>query len=154
MKIYIGADHRGYSMKEQLKSWLISQGQDVIDCGNDHLDPDDDYVDFGLSIARKITEHYAHSHDEHSAIGIGLCGSGVGVSIIGNRIKGVRCSLSMSPDHARHARENDHANMLALASEYIDLDTAKDIITTFMKSSPRRVEKYLRRVRKLDSIKE
>lgn len=152
MKIYIAADHRGFNLKEKLKLWLTQKGHDVIDCGNDHLDPQDDYVDFGLAIARKLAEDITHSHKPEPALGIGICGSGVGMTIAANRIKGIRAALSTSPDHIKHARENDHVNILALPAEYIDASVARDIVTAFLTTSSRRIPKYIRRSQKLDQI--
>lgn len=149
MTIYICADHRGYSLKETLKPWLTTLGHTVIDCGNTHLDPQDDYTDFGITLARKLAEDLSHGSE---ALAIGICGSGVGISIATNRIRGVRAALSFSPDHIKHARQNDHVNVLVLASEYIPEVEAKDIITMFLNTQPLREEKYIRRARMLDQI--
>ncbi len=152
MNVYLGADHRAFDRKEQLKEWLIENGHIVHDCGNDHYDPEDDYVDFGVYVGRKLAEALHHSPEPETTVGIALCGSGVGVSIATNRIRGVRCTLSMSVDHVVHARENDHVNCLALASEYTSLEESKDIVHAFLNTQPKKIEKYLRRSRKLDQI--
>lgn len=152
MKVFLGADHRGFQLKEQLKPWLTDQGFDVIDLGADHLDPDDDYVDFALSVARKLAEDHHHNPVPDQSIGIGICGSGIGISIAANRLKTIRAALCVSPEHAAHARKNDHANMLSLASDHTSLEEAQEIIKVFAKTKPIRTEKYLRRVQKLDAF--
>lgn len=146
MKIYIGADHRGFEMKEELVSWLQEAGHEVVDCGNDQLDPEDDFVDYGFAVAKKVA---ADATDESR--GIGICGSGIGMSIAANRVKGVRCGLSHNAKHVEHARQNDHINMLALASEWVSLDEAKEIITAFLNTEMSPKEKYARRAQKLDN---
>lgn len=188
MKIYIGADHRGFKLKEQLKIWLKNQDHEVSDCGNEKYDPQDDYPDFAKCVAKKIQStqgfigggRFTHSEvkemdspevtgepsktppdsseipfrqmadrDDH-AFGLVICGSGVGVSVMANRLKGIICALGFDPDQARHARANDHANMLAIPSDYVDLEKAKAIVKAFLNAAPKIEEKYFRRARKLD----
>ena len=79
-----------------------------------------------------------------------MCGSGIGVCITANRHKGIRCGAAYTVDQARHGRENDHVNILALAADMIKLDQAKEIVHAFVNSSPLMKEKYVRRVRKHD----
>lgn len=152
MKIYIAADHRGFALKEALKPWLIAQNHEVLDCGNDHLDPEDDYVDFGSSIAHHLAHDLDHGADPDQTYAIGICGSGVGIAIAANRIRGIRAALSLTPDHVKHARENDHVNTLSLASEFLTQEEAQTIIQTFLSTKPIRIEKYKRRAQKLDNI--
>ena len=82
--LYIGADHRGYKLKEILRVYLQELGYDFEDLGNKELNPDDDYPDFALGVAKKVAEN----PDENR--GILICGSGVGVDIVANKIKGIR----------------------------------------------------------------
>lgn len=152
MKIYLAADHRGFTLKEALKPWLLASGHEVIDCGNDRLEPEDDYVDFGISIARHLAEDLHHGADPEKTFAIGICGSGVGIAIAANRIRGIRAAQSITAPHIKHARENDHVNTLSLASEFTSEEDAKEIITTFLTTKPIRIEKYVRRARKLDEI--
>ena len=84
--IYLGADHRGFELKEVLKKRLIDEGLEVTDLGNDHLDPNDDYVDYATKVAHAASELAENR-------GVLLCGSGVGVDIAANKIDGVRCAL-------------------------------------------------------------
>lgn len=169
MKIFLAADHRGFELKEALKPWLQSLGHTLEDCGNTQLDPADDYVDFTRRAVKKLLLEYStrsvspaapstatpspdHSAPLLSATAIGICGSGIGVSIAANRSLHIRCALCMSPAHAAHARRNDHANMLALASEYVSLDQAQAIVIAFLTTEESQTEKYNRRTIKLDAL--
>lgn len=152
MKIFLAADHRGFRLKETLTSWLQTQGYEVEDCGNTHLDLEDDYVDFTRLAAEKLLaalENQPNAPLLHTTA-IAICGSGIGVSIAANRFKGIRCALCMSPEHAIHARKNDHSNMLALASEYVSTENAQAIIKAFLSTEESHEEKYTRRTLKLD----
>ncbi len=189
MIIYIGGDHRGFELKNQLRDWLVEQGHKVIDCGNEHLDAEDDYTDFAKVVAQKILKSHGDEHvpnaaediadepaftspkyknfegvatipdevDEdvlpsQDALGILICGSGIGVCITANRFKGIRCGTAFSAAHARHGRENDHINVLGLASNMVEIEQAKEIVHTFINSAPMMKEKYVRRVRKHDMM--
>lgn len=143
MTIFIGADHRGFELKEKIKQWLKEQGHDVTDCGNNNYDPEDDYVEFAEQVAKKIAQ-------SEPTFGILLCGSGIGMSIVANRYKGVRCGLGFNIEQVKHGRENDHINCLSIASDYVDFEKGKEMIGVLLHSAPKREEKYLRRVEKID----
>jgi ribose 5-phosphate isomerase B len=145
MNIFIGADHRGFELKNRLIEYLQEKNIRIEDLGNYDHDPQDDYPDF----AQKVSQAILQKPQEN--IGIVICGSGVGVSIASNRYHGIRCALTFEPDQAKHARENDHANMLALPSDYLNLDKAKDIIESFLSASPKKEDKYLRRIDKIEN---
>lgn len=168
MQIFIGADHRGFELKNKLIDWLKSEGHQVEDCGNTKYEAEDDYVDFAKAVAEKIIEagvdsggppngvaNEAWGKDEtgpaEKPLGILICGSGVGVSVAANRFKGVVCALGFDADQVAHARENDHINCLSIPSDYIDLEKAKAITNAFLTAQPKQGEKYLRRLKKLDN---
>lgn len=144
VRIYIGADHRGFALKQQLINWLKKQAYQVEDCGNIVYDPEDDYPDF----AQKVTENVVHNKN---VFGIVICGSGVGVSIAANRHRGIRCALGFNLDQVGHARANDHINVLALPADYIGEEEAKKMMDAFISTKPIGQEKYLRRLKKLDN---
>lgn len=143
MKIYIGADHRGFALKQQLIEWLKKQKYFVEDCGNTVYDPKDDYPDFAQKVAHVVTEQ--------QALGIVICGSGVGVSIGANRYKGIRCALGFNTDQVKDSRMHDHINMLALAADFTDIKQAQEMVGVFLTTQPNAQEKYLRRIKKLDT---
>jgi ribose 5-phosphate isomerase B len=144
--IYLGTDHRGFELKEQIKEFLKEQGIAFEDLGSHQLDPNDDYTDIGFLVAKKIAE----KPDENR--GILLCGSGIGVVIAANRIKRVRAGLCLSTWMAEHGRQNEDINILALASNLTDLETSKDIIKTFLNTSFLMTENYIRRKKELDEF--
>lgn len=143
MRIFIGADHRGFQLKQSLIPWLTSLGHEIVDCGNTALDGDDDYVIYAQEVARRVVA-------EPESRGIAICGSGVGVTIASNRTRGVRCGLAMSPEQVEHARTHDHINILALASEYMTEDVMHSCIETFLTAQPIMSERYLHRNLMLD----
>ena len=143
MKIFIGADHRGFELKNNLFAALQSQGHDVIDCGNTQLDPDDDFVLFAREVAEKVLA-------DEASLGIAICGSGVGVSIAANRIRGIRCGLALSPEQVAHARQNDHTNMLALASQFMTPETISACVNSFLSNTPNESPRYTHRNMMLD----
>ena len=151
MKIYMCADHRGFELKEHLSSWLTSQGHDVIDCGNNKLEPLDDFVDFTFNAAKRLQADLQND-PKSSSLAVGVCGSGIGVGMAANRLKGVRCGLSYSVAHVKHGRENDHTNMLSLAADTLAPEEAEQIVEAFLTTSPNMEEKYVRRAAKLDQV--
>lgn len=144
MKIYIGADHRGYQLKEALKLWLDSQGHDVVDCGNDHLDPGDDFPDFAFAVADAVI-------NDTASRGIVICGSGGGVTIAANKVAGIRAVSAAAPDEAVSNRQHNNINVLALAADRTDEKGAKAIITAFLTTSFLGEEKYVRRIQKIQA---
>jgi ribose 5-phosphate isomerase B len=146
MTIFIGADHRGFNLKNKLIEYLQEKNIRVEDMGNYVHDPLDDNPDYAQKVAQAVLQHPEHH------MGIIICGSGIGVAIAANRYKGIRCALGFDAQQIQHGRENDHINVLALPAEYIDLETAKKYVDTFMSAQPKMQEKYLRRVEKVDSL--
>jgi len=153
MTIFIAADHRGFELKNKLIEYLQEKNIRVEDMGNYQYDPLDDYPDFAKKVAQAVLQN------PKDFLGIVICGSGVGVSIVVNRFKGIRGALGFSPDQVKHAKENDHINVLALASDYFKngngengngLDLVKKIVDTFIETKPKMEEKYLRRIKKID----
>lgn len=142
--VYIGADHRGYQLKETLKPWFESQGIRVMDCGNHHLDIHDDYPDFAVSVGEKVAA-------EPSARGILMCGSGIGVSIAANKVKGVRASVATSPEEVVKGRRDDDMNVLALSADFLSVPEAKAMITAFLDTKYVADERFVRRLAKIQA---
>lgn len=142
MTIFFGADHKGYSLKEVLKQWVIDAGHTVIDCGNTMLDPNDDYPDFAFAVAKHVVENPDNR-------GIVICGSGAGVSIAVNKIDGIRASLAVTPEQVTDARSDDDINVIALASEYLTESQAKAIVSTFLTTAFDPQERFVRRIGKI-----
>lgn len=147
MTIFIGADHRGFELKNQLIEYLQEKDIRVEDLGNYHHDPLDDYPDFAKKVAQAVLQNLKQF------LGIVVCGSGVGVCIAVNRFQGIRCALGFEIDQVKHARENDHINILALASDYLNINKSGELIDAFLNTKPKGDDKYQRRIKKLDSLK-
>lgn len=144
MKIYIATDHRGFHLAEKLYPWIQEQGISVVHIGPEERVSGDDYADYAKDVAQKI------SQDKESR-GILLCGSGVGMDITANRAKGVRSGLGISEEQVTAGRADDNINILTIAADYIDLETAKKMVTAFLETPFKSEEKYTRRIEKIDS---
>lgn len=144
MTIFIGADHNGFELKNKLMEYLQEKNIRVEDMGNYEHDPEDDHPIFAKKVAEAVLQH------PEEFKGIVICGSGIGVTVAANRYKGIRAGLCQSEEAARHGRENDDINVLALASEYVQLEPTKKIVDTFLKTAFIPKEKYIRRSRQLD----
>jgi ribose 5-phosphate isomerase B len=143
MLIYIGADHRGFNLKESLKKSLKDQGYEVVDVGNDHLDENDDYPDFAALVAGEVAK------DPLTRRGVLICGSGVGMDVAANKFKGIRSGLVSSSDQAYLARNEDDTNVLSLAADFLIEDDAKKILSTWLQTPFSKKENYQRRLEKI-----
>ncbi|MGB9608759.1 MAG: RpiB/LacA/LacB family sugar-phosphate isomerase, partial [Minisyncoccia bacterium] len=136
MVIYLGADHRGFELKEKIKIWLKEKGYEIFDCGAEKLNPEDDYPDFAKKVALNVSKNLDYSR------GILICGSGVGVCVTANRFKKIRAGLAINPDQIFEARAHDDINILCLAADFTDEETAKKMIITFLVTSFDRKEHH------------
>ena len=100
MKVYLGADHRGFKLKEELKTWLLENDIAGEDLGADKLNPNDDYPIFAEKVARSVS---ADLEKNLKSRGIVMCGSGVGVDIVANKFHHVRSGLAISPKQIEEA---------------------------------------------------
>lgn len=146
MVIYLGADHRGFSLKEKIKEWLKEKGYEIVDCGAETLNPNDDYPDFAAIVSKNVQKNSSNAR------GILVCGSGVGMSITANRFKKIRAGLAINSDQIFEARKNDDINILCLASDFISEDFAKKIINVFLITPFESKEKYFQRIQKIDEL--
>lgn len=146
MIIYIGADHGGFALKEKLKGILANDAYTVTDLGAPTLDTNDDYPIY----ARAVGEAVGKNPDEDR--GILICRSGFGVDITANKCVGVRAALPVSPDHAYAGRHDDDINVLAIAADFMDEETAIKIVKTFLATPFSREERYLRRLQEIAKI--
>jgi ribose 5-phosphate isomerase B len=144
--IYLGADHRGYFVKERLKSWLALYGILHQDLGAPILSADDDYSDYAALVAREV----AKKPDENR--GILVCGSGAGVCVTANKFRGIRAALALNPEMARSARNDDDANVLCLAADFTSEDDAVKIADIWLHTPFGNEERYKRRISKISDI--
>lgn len=146
MILYIGADHRGFQLKEALKKFLVESGYTVNDMGNSHYDEDDDFVDFARLVVGKI------GADLYNSRGILICGSGVGVDIAANRFSDIRSALVCSPDQAMASRNDDDTNVLSIAADFTDFEQAKKIVSVWLQTPYSDEEDHKRRIAKLRDL--
>lgn len=125
MTVYIGADHRGFSLKDQIKGWLLSNNHGVIDCSKEAIDMDDDYPDIAFSVADHVSKNT-------ESFGILLCGSGGGVVIAANKVNGIRAAVGVSKDDVVHNRDHNNINILAIASDFTSYEEAKGLVSAFL----------------------
>lgn len=124
MKISMACDHGGLQLKNQVKAYLEKSGHAVIDFGTDSLESCD-YPDFAKPAALAVSKG-------ECARGIVVCTTGIGVSMVANKVKGVRCALCVNPDMAKMTRLHNDANVIALGQKYVDFETAKQIVDNFL----------------------
>lgn len=147
MKVILGADHRGFELKQQLKKYLEENQYEVIEVGSKELIETDDYPDVALKAATEVLKN-------EGSKGIVICGSGVGVCITANKVKGIRSGLGMKAEQVQSAREHDDINVLALASDYTDEKTAQELVKTFLTTSFDGKESHARRINKISAIEQ
>ncbi len=143
MKIAMASDHGGLDLKNHVKQYLEECGHQVVDFGTYTADSCD-YPDF----ARPCAEAVANGSCER---GIVVCTTGIGVSIVANKVKGVRCALCTNSDMATMTRRHNNANVLAMGQRYVDFDTAKQIVNAFL-STPFDGGRHQRRVDKIETL--
>ncbi len=146
MLIYIGADHKGFQLKEALKKKLSEWGYEIADVGNTQLDKNDDYPDFAVKVAEKINQ------EPFSRKGVLICGSGVGVDIAANKFNRVRSSLVFNADQAYQARHDDDANILSLPADFISEEDAVKILSTWLQTPFSEEPHHRRRIAKISDI--
>lgn len=146
MRIYLGADHRGYEVKEHIKTWLVANEYEVEDVGNYVFDPDDDYVDYALKVAESIEGNGTTSR------GILLCGSGHGMEIVANRFPHVRAILGFNDEVTVQGREHEDANLLVLPAEWVGNDEVVERVRMFLQTEKRDDARYVRRRERMANL--
>lgn len=124
MKIAIACDHGGYELKEMVAGFLMGTGHQVIDLGTDSAESVD-YPEYGRKCGLAVVEGEA----DH---GIVVCGTGIGISIAANKVKGVRCGLCTSVEMAELTRKHNDANVLALGGRILAAEEALNIVNAFL----------------------
>jgi ribose 5-phosphate isomerase B len=143
MKIGIGSDHGGYELKEELKKYMLEKGIEVIDYGTNDL-TSVDYPDYGKIVAEAVVKKEVER-------GVVICGTGIGISIAANKVKGIRCALCSDTYSARMSIEHNNANMIALGGRVLGVDLAKEILSAYLNSTFQG-GRHLRRIEKISEI--
>ena len=144
MKIYIGSDHGGFNIKGKIKLFLEKKGYTVEDCGPFELNPLDDYPDYVIPLAKKISKS--------KSMGIVFCRNGQGVCIATNKVKGIRAVTGFSIKEAKTTRKDDNANILCIPSDYLTLVQVKKIIVSWLETSFSGATRHKRRLKKIREL--
>ncbi len=128
MVLALACDHGGFTLKEEIKSFLEEQGYTWEDYGAFS----EEAVDYPL-VARKAAEAVAQGRQSR---GILVCGTGIGMSIVANKVKGIRAALCTDPFMARCSREHNHANVLVLGGRVVGRGLALDIVRAWLETEP------------------
>lgn len=147
MKIYIGCDHRGVNLKKKLINHLKDNGIDIEDIGIPNTESDD-YPIFALKLGEMV-------RDTTNSLGILICGSGVGMSIAANKVKGIRCVRALSVDDAFKGKNHNGANVIALGADITsDFNQVTEIIDTFINTKNPSEDRHLNRVKTIIEYEE
>ena len=123
-KIAIGCDHAAFQEKENIKTYLIKRGYKVFDVGT-NSNQSVNYPEFGHKVARMVTESVVNK-------GIVICGSGIGISIAANKVKGARAALCTTCKHAEMSRKHNDANILALGARMTEYNLLEKIVDVWL----------------------
>lgn len=145
MKIAIATDHNGVEEKKVIIESLQNQGIEIIDCSIDN-NPIDDYPDFAINLCHEVVK-------KNADLGILMCGTGIGMSIAANKVRGIRCAKVSNEDEARLAKEHNNANVMALSYKE-DVNTLLNWIEIFIKTPFGNDERHVRRINKITSYEE
>jgi len=147
MKIFLGADHQGFAMKEKVFAYLAKQGYDTEDVGDKELDPNDDFPVFAQMAALKVL-------GEDGSRAILICGGGQGMCMAANRFRGIRASVIWDAYEAKMTRNDNDSNILCLPSRVLadDDELWKDIIDTWLTTPFADAPRYKRRNAEIDEL--
>ena len=142
IKIFLGVDHQGVKYKDDIIAYLKSNGI-AVEASSIKNNLTDDYTDFALDVCKKVLSE--------NGLGILVCGSGIGMSIAANKVKGIRCARVFDENDAFTAKNHNGANVIAFGIN-LSLDTIYKIIDTFIATKSPSEERHLRRIAKIDKI--
>jgi ribose 5-phosphate isomerase B len=145
MRIGIAADHGGFELKEHLTKTLCDLGYEVMDFGASGLNPDDDYPDFVVPLARAVSDGKVDR-------AVAICGSGVGACVVANKVAGVRASLIHETFSAHQGVEDDDMNMICLGGLVVGHALAWELVKTFLQAKFSGAERFQRRLAKVAAL--
>ncbi len=144
VRVYIGADHAGYELKNHLVSWLKEHGHEVVDCGPSVYDAEDDYPPFVLRAAEGVA-------GDPGSLGVVIGGSGNGEQIAANKVRGIRAALAWSEDTAKLAREHNDANVISIGGRMHPQEESTRFVELFLSTPYSGAERHSRRIEQLAS---
>lgn len=142
--VYIGSDHAGFQSKNAMKTYLEGKGLEVTDLGCFSEEPCD-YPDIAREVGEKVLE-------VEGAMGIAICGSGVGVAIAANKLRGIRAAMINKPEIAETARMHNNLNVLTMGARHTTVEEMKPIVDKFLTTDFDTGERHARRVEKLNTM--
>lgn len=140
--LFLTADHAGYELKEFIRHQLATRNVAFEDYGTFEPKKEDSYVSYATKAAKGVIKNNGR--------GILICGSGVGMSIVANRHRGIRAALCWNKEVAFRAREEDDVNVLVLPARLIDQELAWEIVSTFLSTTFSHEERYKHRLNQID----
>jgi len=143
--VYMGSDHRGWELKTALEEYLKEEDYRVVDMGNQNLVEGDDYPDFGYAVAKRVV-------NDPGSHGIVICGSGAGICIVANKVKGARAAAGFNEEEAKLARSDDNSNILCLPGNFMTLSQAKKVVDAWLNTEFSGAERHVRRLKKVEQI--
>ena len=145
-KIFLGTDHAGFELKEEIKKYLLKQGMEVHDEGAHSFDKNDDYPDFMIPAAKKVAK-------EPNSVGIIFGASGQGEAIAANKIKGIRAALYYGGniEIIKLSRTHNNANMLSLGARFLTKEEALEAVKLWLTTDFSNEERHIRRIKKIDN---
>lgn len=147
MKIYIGADHNGFYLRNSLLTYLKRAGYDVQDDGDITLNAEDDFPVFTAKVVQDVL-----NSDDKDARGILICGSGQGMCIAANRFKGIRACMGYDRESVRATRNDEDANILCLGARTLEKDATNVLVETFLNTPFSHIGRYQRRLKEIDEF--
>lgn len=145
MKIFIGSDHAGFKLKEEIKKYLSALGLKFQDLGAKSLNLKDDYPHFAKKVAKKVAKNLNNK-------GIMICGTGLGSCIVANKVKRIRAISAWDAKTARQSREHLNANVLCLGGRIQRVQEAKKIVKVWLETKFSRAKRHIRRIKKISRI--
>lgn len=145
MTVYIGSDHRGFKLKQELEVWLKSKKHEIVDVGALVYDPTDDYPMVSERLGRAVSVSPERK-------GILLCGSGVGGSAAVNKIDGVRAAIGINAEQVRAGRHDDKMNILVIAADETSSTLAKQMVEAFLTTPYHKTQRYERRINQVKKL--
>jgi ribose 5-phosphate isomerase B len=145
VRIYLGSDHAGFELKNQLARHLRSRGYDTVDCGPTEYNATDDYPPFCIDTAQRVVA-------DPGSLGVVLGGSGNGEQIAANKVPGVRAALAYNPEIARLARQHNNANVVGIGARAHTSEAAYAIVDAFLETPFSDDERHIRRIAMLSTF--
>jgi len=145
MKIFTGADHRGYLLKEKINSWVFEWGYTFTDVGALIIDPFDDFTKYVSEVASLVA-------NTRGSRGVVLCGSGVGADILANKFDGIRASIGKDKNQIKKGRSDDDMNILVLAADFTKDEEAKEMLKQFLDTKFKGKSRFKKRLQEIEKI--